>query len=66
MDQSICNVVFLYLLPTGSEERGVFGVGSIPVVIPPSCQDRKIEYGRVVKIRNTSEAVLRPQNTPWP
>ena len=29
------------LLPTGSEERGVLGVGSIPVVILPSCQDMK-------------------------
>ena len=27
------------LLPTGSEERGVLGVGSIPVAILPSCQD---------------------------
>ena len=27
-----------YLLPTGSEEREVFGVGSIPVAIHPSCQ----------------------------
>ena len=26
------------LLPTGSEERGVLGVRSIPVVILPSCQ----------------------------
>ena len=29
------------LLPTGSEERGVLGVGSLPVVICPSCQDMK-------------------------
>ena len=29
------------LLPTGSEERGVLVVGSIPVGIPPSCQDMK-------------------------
>ena len=26
------------LLPTGSEEREVLGVGSIPVAILPSCQ----------------------------
>ena len=26
------------LLPTGSRERGVLGIGSIPVAIPPSCQ----------------------------
>ena len=32
----------LYLLPTGSEERGVFGVGSIPVALLPSCQDMKL------------------------
>ena len=25
------------LLPTGTEERAVLGVGSIPVVMPPSC-----------------------------
>ena len=30
------------LLPTGSEERGVLGVGSIPVAILPSCQYMKI------------------------
>ena len=30
------------LLPTGSKEREVFGVGSIPVAILPSCQDMKI------------------------
>ena len=29
------------LLPTGSEERGVLGVGSIPVAIPTSYQDMK-------------------------
>ena len=29
------------LLLTGSEERGVFGVGSIPVAILSSCQDMK-------------------------
>ena len=30
-----------HLLPTGSEEREVFGVGSIPVAILPSCQYMK-------------------------
>ena len=30
-----------YLLPTGSEEREVFGVGSIPAAILPSRQDIK-------------------------
>ena len=29
------------LLLTGSEEREVLGVGSIPVAILPSCQDMK-------------------------
>ena len=29
------------LLPTGSEEREVLGVGTIPVTILPSCQDMK-------------------------
>ena len=45
------------LLPTGSEEREVLGVRSIPVAILPSCQNMKtmdIGYCRVVKIRNTS------------
>ena len=63
----------LYLLPTGREERGVFGMGSISVAIHPSCQDMKTtalyfhkhEYFWVVKLRNTSEAVLRPQYSPW-
>ena len=31
--------LLLNLLPTGSEEREVLGVGSIPVAILPSCQD---------------------------
>ena len=29
------------LLPTGSEERGVLWFGSVPVAIPPSCQNMK-------------------------
>ena len=29
------------LLPTGSEERGLLGMGSIPVAIRPSCQHMK-------------------------
>ena len=33
----------IYLLPAGSKERGVLGVGSIPFAILSSCQDvRKI------------------------
>ena len=31
----------LSLLPTGSEEREVLGVGSISVAILPSCQNMK-------------------------
>ena len=67
--------VFLILLqPTGSEESGVLEVGSIPVAIPPSCQDMKTialqlhkhEYSWEVKIIYTSEAVLRSQYSPWP
>ena len=33
---------YLFLLPTGSEERGVLGVGIIPVAILPSCHNMKI------------------------
>ena len=64
----------LILLPTGSDEREVLGVESIPVAILPSCQNMetialsllKHAYNWVVKIRNTSETVLRPQYSPWP
>ena len=62
------------LIPTGSEEREISGFGSIPFAILPSCQDikavamylHKHEYSWVITMRNTSEAVLRPQYTPWP
>ena len=62
------------LVPTGSEKREVLWVGSIPAAILLSCQDmknialqlHKHEYSWVVEIRNTSEAVLRPQYTLWP
>ena len=33
--------IVIHLLPTKREERGVLGVGSIPVVILPSCEDMK-------------------------
>ena len=58
-----------HLLPTGSEVRGVLGVGSIPVAILPSRQVMKTialhkhEYSLVIKIRNTSgstEATIHP------
>ena len=32
---------YLRLLPTGSKEKGVLGVESIPLGILPSCQDMK-------------------------
>ena len=35
----VLSVVYWVLLPTGSEERGVLGIGSIAVAILPSCQD---------------------------
>ena len=62
------------LPPTGSVEKGVLRVGSIPVAILPSCQHmkpivlqlHKHENSCVVKIRNTSEAILGPQYSPWP
>ena len=39
---STCKFIALeYLLPTGSEERGVLGVGDMSVSILPSCQDIK-------------------------
>ena len=36
----IATFCFVVLLPTGSEERGVLRVGSIPVEILPSCPDK--------------------------
>ena len=35
-DPQLSTKVSLHILPTGSEERGVLGVGSIPVAILPS------------------------------
>ena len=37
----IYKYISIYLLPTGSEEREVLGVGVIPVAILPSRQDMK-------------------------
>ena len=62
------------LLPTGSDERGILGVGSISTAILTSCQymtnigvkSHKNRYNWVVELRNTSEAVFRPQYTPRP
>ena len=39
-----------HLLPTGSEEREVLGVGSIPVPILPSCQYMKMLYHNCIDI----------------
>ena len=55
----------IILLATGSENRGILGIGSIPVTILPSCKDIKPialylhthEYSWLIKLRNTSEAV---------
>ena len=59
----------MFLLPTGSGERAVLEVGGNPAAILPSCQYVQIlqiyEFSWVVKIRHTSEAVLRTQYTPW-
>ena len=69
------NILPRVLLPTvNEEEREVLGVRSIPVAILPSHRDRKIialqlhkhKYSWVVKIRNTSEAVIRSQYFPRP
>ena len=35
----ICDFVYYGLLPTGSEEREVLGIWTIPVAILPSCKD---------------------------
>ena len=41
-------MVCVYLLPTGSEKKGVLGIGSIPVAILPSCQHMKIMHHNCV------------------
>ena len=59
----------MHLAPTGSDEGGVLGVGSIPLAVFPSCQYMTVnavqlhyhENVWVVKVRNTSEAIIRPQ-----
>ena len=63
---------YVCLLPSGSEEHEVLQTRSIHVIILPSCQSFTIvhfkclncEFIWVVQIRNTSEAVLRPQYAP--
>ena len=55
---------YLILLPSGSELISIAGWESLKSIKRKNAL--KIWYSRVVKIRNTSEAVLRPQYTPWP
>ena len=56
----------IVLPTTGSEEREVLGVGSIPVAILPSRQDMKNIALQLHKdeIRNTSQVVLMLQYSP--
>ena len=61
----------MVLLPSGSEERGVLGVGSIPVALLLFCQNMELialyfhryEYSWVVKIR-TPQRQYSGHNTP--
>ena len=51
-------VRILNLLPSRSEERGVLGVGGIPVALLQYCQDIKTIASYLHNnIRNTEEAV---------
>ena len=44
-DYSICCLLVpVILLPTGSEEREVLWVGSIPVAILPPCHNMKLNH----------------------
>ena len=62
----------VFTIPTESGESELLGAGGIPVAILLSSQNvrnnalllHKHAYSWVVKIRNTSEAVLRPQYPP--
>ena len=42
--------ILSYLLPTGSEEREVLRVGSIPVEILPSCHNMKPNHYNCVNM----------------
>ena len=61
------------LLPTESKEHKVLQTESIHVAILPSCQTFTIVHFKrlngafiwEVKLRNTSEVVLRLQYAPW-
>ena len=42
LNRRLCLIgLLMHSLPTGSVERGVLGVGSIPVAMLPSCHDMK-------------------------
>ena len=65
------DTILSHLLPTGSEETAVLRVERIPVAIlqVSSNENRCIIiqrnlYSGVVKKRNTSKVVLRPQYSP--
>ena len=70
MGRSTSLFVGMFLLPAGSEEHEVLQTGSIHLAILPSCQSFATVHLKclncafiwVVKIRNISEAVFRPQN----
>ena len=44
------NNIYMYLLPTGSEERGVLRFGSIPVAILPSRQYIQLLHHNFIEI----------------
>ena len=73
--KGICVYPQLCIYYSPEVRRGEYWGGlEYPVAILPSCLDMKTvalqlhkhEYSWVVQIGNTSEAVLRPQYTPWP
>ena len=62
---------FPLLLPSGNEERGVFGFGSIPVALFPSCHYVKILYHNCIDVnivgnknkkhlRGSTQATIHP------
>ena len=51
-----------HLVPTRSEERGVLGIGSIPIAILPTCQDVKdiaLQSHKHVKLGSKNKKQLR-------
>ena len=49
-DDNFRHIAQWVLLPNGSEERGVLGVGSIPVAILPSCQNMKLLHHNCIEM----------------